>query len=155
MKTQKQIFALLVVTILVRSPIQADEISIFDMPDFGANADALAGPLFGSDTDIDEFTGPVVGTAMAMLGDNTAIHSYAFETDFSTSPAFLDSTYDLTRSSITGERASAESLMYFMVDVPVTYDVMGLLIQVCGSCGCSERQARVLNSLSDEVATRN
>ena len=116
---------LFVAAVFAHQPVAADEIIIFDPPGFGANANALAGPLFSSDMDIDEFTGPVVGTATATLGGNTAVHSYTFEPDFSMGPAFFDSSYDLTRSAIEGERASAESLMYFMVDAPVTYDLMG------------------------------
>lgn len=97
----------------------------------GANVNALAGPLFGSDFADADIAGAGVGSESAMLAGNAATHDYAIELDFSGAPAFFDSSYVGFERTATidpvlgGHRASAESVFHFTVDVLTLYDVTG------------------------------
>ncbi len=97
----------------------------------GANVNALAGPLFGSDLTDSDIAGSTIGTVMAALGGNTATHDFGVELDYSMAPGFFDSVYsDFARTSVIdpvlgGHRASAESIFHFTVDVPTAFEVTG------------------------------
>ena len=118
------------VLVLIPLSLAADEITLIPTTGFatGANVNALAGPLFGSDIDSVDIGGPGMGTATASLLGNTATHDFATELDFSGSGgAFFDSSFlgGFSRTSTLDHRASAESIYFFSVDAPVEYEVMG------------------------------
>ncbi len=94
----------------------------------GANINALAGPLFGSDLTSVDIGGSGMESASASLDGNSATHSSFVELDFSGGGmAFFDSAYEapFSRTATIDDRASAESIFHFSVDVPTMFDVVG------------------------------
>lgn len=126
-----RLFALsAIVTVYLSNIVCADLISFIPMPPTeptGANANALAGPLFDSDIDSKDIPGPTVDSAFASKLGNFATHDYAVELDFSGGPAFFDSSYagPFSRTATIDHRASAESFYAFVTDVPTFYDISG------------------------------
>ncbi|MEL7496915.1 MAG: hypothetical protein AAFN77_04855 [Planctomycetota bacterium] len=111
--------------LLFSSQMLADEVTLIPADGFvtGANINALAGPLFSSDLGSTDVPGPGSFGAAASKDGNSATHSLGIELDYSTGPAFFDSTYSAPffRTPTLDHRASAESIFYFTVDTPAFY----------------------------------
>ena len=119
------------IVILFCSSLQAGFIFLVPAPGYptGAHANALAGPLLTSDYHPVDIPGAGSGVAFASKFGNVATHDYSVKLDFTTSPGFFDSSFAglFSRTSVLGERASAESLFHFKVDSPAFFDVSGFI----------------------------
>ncbi len=108
----------------------ADLVTLIPMSSFptGANVNALAGPIASSDFHEVDIMASGSGFVMATKGGNTAIHDYSVSLGVGGTPAFFDSSYmgTFARSAVITERASAESIFQFSVEVPTLYSSSGM-----------------------------
>lgn len=128
MKTKLFAASLLLSTLVFAACAQADTVTLVPAPFFpsGLNVNTLAGPISGSDFDDLDVPGPGMGSVSSALLGNTATHGYELDVTYGPGLAFSKSFWGgFSRTSTDTHRATAESILHFMVATPTAYAIAG------------------------------